>query len=107
MTEPGVEQEGTISAGTRGQIVVGGAGTRAGFFTARAGRKTRPRARDRNWDTRADIYAHGRDIWQLEKIATSFTKLLEKEFCLFCQILKMATSFTKLLELRGNSNSIN
>jgi hypothetical protein len=75
MTEPGVEQEiamGTIGAGTRGQIVVGGAGTSGGFFTARTGRKTRPRARDRNRNTRADICARGRDIWQLEENSNLF-----------------------------------
>jgi hypothetical protein len=58
---------GTIGAGTRGQIVLGGAGTRGGFFTARAGRET-PAAREGSQLG----YARGRDIWQLVKNSNLF-----------------------------------
>lgn len=68
-------------------------------FSPHAREGKRGRARGIATGIRARIYARADGIFgNLGKI-TSFTKLLEKEFCLFYQILKMATSFTKLLEM--------
>ena len=33
------------------------------------------------------------------KLASNFGKLLENDFCMFCQILKDGKSFTKMLEM--------
>jgi hypothetical protein len=66
-------------------------------FSPHAREGKRGRARGIATGIRARIYARADETFgNLGKIATSFTKPLEKNFCLFCQILKMTTSFTKL-----------
>ena len=76
------------------------AGRGRGIVRARAGRKSEMRGIKMATPMRTRKYTRAATTDSKSgKLASNFGKLLENDFCMFCQILKDGKSFTKLLEM--------
>ena len=77
-----------------------GAREEATELSARVGRKSEMRGIKMATPMRTRKYTRAATTDSKSgKLASNFGKLLENDFCMFCQILKDGKSFTKLLEM--------